>query len=172
MRLAELYLVNGVGQPGLLRFGKGVGQAGVVGLHAQQAAQERPVGAVPRAGLGKGAVEVDGGLDRGLAQQGAGHGADARRPGGVGAGGADHHRAQYLENVQHSSNSFQSVSRVLYHMTPGSTIKKTAGKQKAHIPGRRPGIYTYLTPQGWGIICPRRQPPPTKAPAEQGFGAI
>ena len=29
--------------------------------------------------------------------------------GGVGAGGTDHHRTQYLEYVQHSSNSFQSV---------------------------------------------------------------
>ena len=107
MGIAELDLVDGVGQPGLFRLGKGVRQAGIVRLHAQQTAYQRTVRAVAGARLGKGAVEVDGGLDRRRTQQCAGHGADLGGAGGVGAGGTDHHGSQYVKDIQHRKTPFR-----------------------------------------------------------------
>ena len=105
--IPQLDLVDGVGQPGLFRLGKGVRQAGIVRLHAQQTAHQRTVRAVAGARLGKGAVEVDGSLDRRRTQQCAGHGADLGGAGGVGAGGTDHHRTQYFKDIQHRKTPFR-----------------------------------------------------------------
>ena len=72
----------------------------VVGVHAHNAADQGLVGAVALVGLGKGAVEQDLCLYSRSAQQSPCDPADPGSACGVGAGGADHHRAQNIKYVQ------------------------------------------------------------------------
>ena len=97
----QLHSVDGVDQSPLFRLLKGKGNAQVVGLHAQQPRHQSAVRAVAGAGLGKGAMQMDPGLHRLVAQQRPGHAADADRSRRVGTGRAHHHRAQNIENIQH-----------------------------------------------------------------------
>ena len=69
------------------------------------------MGTVALAGGGEGAVEQKLRPYRLLAQQGAGHPADADRTGGVGAGGAHHHGTQDVEQVHKNSSE-------MYHASP------------------------------------------------------
>ena len=101
MSVPQLHSVDGELQPTLFSLLVGVGDAEIVGLHAQKARHQRPVGAVAGAGFGKGTVQMDLGLHRLVAQQGAGHAADAGRSRRMGAGRAHHHRSQNIKNIQH-----------------------------------------------------------------------
>ena len=97
----QFHGVDGELQPTLFSLLVGVGYAEIVGLHAQKTGHQGPVRAVTGAGLGKGAVQMDLGLHRLVAQQRPGHAADADRSRRVGAGRAHHHRAQNIKNIQH-----------------------------------------------------------------------
>ena len=101
MGVPQLHSVDGELQPTLFSLLVGVGYAEIVGLHAQKTGHQGSVGAVTGAGLGKGAVQMDLGLHRLVAQQRPGHAADADRSRRVGTGRAHHHRAQNIKNIQH-----------------------------------------------------------------------
>ena len=62
------------------------------------------VRAVARAGIGKGAVEIQLRAPHLLAQQLSGHQSDAHGTGGVGAGGAYHNRADQVKNIHRISS--------------------------------------------------------------------
>ncbi|CAN4010084.1 2,3,4,5-tetrahydropyridine-2,6-dicarboxylate N-acetyltransferase, partial [Dysosmobacter welbionis] len=79
---------------------KALRNAQIVRLHPQEARHQRPVRAVASAGIGKGAVEADVRPRHFRPQQGPGHAADPHRPRCMGAGGAHHHRAQNIKDVQ------------------------------------------------------------------------
>ena len=102
VRVAQVDLVDGIAQPRLLRLLKGVGDAQIVRLHAEQSRDERTVGAVAQSRVGKRAVQVDGRLGGLTAQQRPGHAADTGRARGVGAGGADHHRSENIKNIHNA----------------------------------------------------------------------
>ena len=75
------------------------GNASVVRLHAQQPRDQRPVGAVARPGGGEGAVEYDVGGGGGAPQKLPSHQPHPHGARRVGAGGADHDGAEYIEEA-------------------------------------------------------------------------
>ncbi len=96
--LPQVHVLELKGQSGRRRQLEAAPQVGVVGGQAQQAGHDAAVGAVPLAGLGKGAVQLDGRLSRLAAQDGACHLAQPHRARRVRAGGADHDRADDVED--------------------------------------------------------------------------
>ncbi len=88
-------------QPSRWRRFKALRDAQIVRLHPQQSRHQRPVRAVAPAGIRKGAVEADVRPRHFRPQQRPGHAADPHRPRCMGAGGAHHHRAQNIKDVQH-----------------------------------------------------------------------
>lgn len=84
-------------QTGLLGQCKAVGDAVIIGLHAQQACHQRTVRAVAPACGGKAAIEQDLGLGRLLAQQTARCAANAHRARRMAAGRSGHDRAQHIK---------------------------------------------------------------------------
>ena len=97
MDVFQLSPLKDHGEARRLRLLQAAGDAGIIGRHTQQARRQCPVGAVAFAGEGEGAVEQNVRPDGLRTQQPPGHPSDAHRAGGVGAGGADHHRAQNIE---------------------------------------------------------------------------
>ena len=78
MRVAQVDLIDGEAQSRFLRLVEGVRDAQVIRLHAQQASHQCTIRAVSPAGFSKRAVEMDLRLADILAEQRAGHRADAR----------------------------------------------------------------------------------------------
>ena len=93
VRVAQVDLVDGIAQPRLLRLLKGVGDAQIVRLHAEQSRDERTVGAVALSRFGKRAVKVELRVRDLLTEQRARHRADAGSARRVRAGRPDHHGA-------------------------------------------------------------------------------
>lgn len=91
--LAQIHLAEFHFQPRLLRDFQAVLEPFVVGSHAEDTGDERPVGGVPFPRGGEGAVQLDHCAAGLFTQEFPGHQTDFGRARGVTAGGADHGRA-------------------------------------------------------------------------------
>lgn len=87
-------------KPPLRRMSQGVPDTGVVGRKAQNAGDQGLVRPVAPVCLGKGTAELNFRSDRLLLQNLPGYIAQPHRPGGVGAGRANHNRTNHVKYVQ------------------------------------------------------------------------
>ena len=97
--LPQVHRVDGDGKAGLFGLLGRPGNPQVIRLHPQQSSYQSPVGAVAGAGLGKGAVEMNGRLHRRLPQKAPGHEANADGPCRVRTGRPNHNRPQNIKQV-------------------------------------------------------------------------